>query len=146
MGVEDQYRMIDTEATTVQVLGVRVRDVEDQAPDVSYLEQEGWEGRLEEYRRGGFEFRGVYAEAELAIPVGGGAAVLVSIRTSGCWGIESDSDEDHFAEVALEEVATLDVMLAALGVDMQGATVKAALWCGLNRSWVYERWPAQVKG
>ena len=92
--------------------------VADDDPDASYLEQDGWQDRLEQYRNGDFGFVGVYAEARIrfATPQGGWTQGSY-IRTPGLWGIESDSGEDHFAEVGEEEQAELNDMLKALSAS-----------------------------
>lgn len=90
---------------------VTIKRIEDDDPDTSYLEQEGFADRLEQYRSGAFCFVGVYAEA--VIRVGG---VRQVIRSSGLWGIESDSDEEYFEEVGGEEVIELHTMLSELGI------------------------------
>jgi hypothetical protein len=90
----------------------------DDHPDPSYLEQEGWEERLKQYREGDFYFVGVYVAAMLSLRTPqGGWMRAGTIRTPGLWGIESDSGDDYIAEVAGEELDQLNEMLAALGID-----------------------------
>lgn len=91
----------------------------DDDPDISYLEQDAFEDRLAEYRRGDFDFVGVRASVELHIPHGpSGHAIIQRIESPGLWGIESDSGEEHLAEVFSEECDTLTDMLHALGVKV----------------------------
>lgn len=66
--------------------------------------------RAEDYGNG-WSFIGVRCEA--SIEVNGREQ---TIRSSGCWGIESDSDKEYFAEVAAEEFDQLKADLIALGI------------------------------
>jgi hypothetical protein len=87
--------------------------VPDDSPDPSYLEQDGWQGRLAAYRQGEFGFVGVRAVAEIKIPHG--ADWIVSrVSSPGLWGIEDDSGEGYFREVFQEERKTLIDMLESL--------------------------------
>ena len=98
--------------------------VSDDDPDASYLEQDGWSERLEEYRRGDFWYVGVYAEARIRFKTPQGGWTQGSyVRTPGLWGIESDSGEEYLNEVGEEERAELNDMLAALGVEPIGKTI-----------------------
>ncbi len=92
--------------------------VPDDCPDTSYLEQEGFEDRLEQYRRGDFYYIGVRAAVEVPIPYGKDR-ILTRIASPGLWGIESDSGEDYFQSVFEEEIAILADMLTELGVNVQ---------------------------
>ncbi len=87
------------------------------APDTRYLEQEGFEEQLRRYRDGEFEFVGVRATVDLPVPYGKGF-IHQRITTPGCWGIESDSDDGHFAEVFQEECDTLTEILSELNVQV----------------------------
>ena len=84
----------------------------------SYLEQEGFADRLEQYRQGAFDFVGVRAAVELPIPFGKDR-ILTRIESPGLWGIESDSGEDYLDSVFQEESAILADMLAELGVKVR---------------------------
>src|ERR1700678_2213090 len=91
-----------------------VREVlDDESPDTSYLEQDDWEDRLAEYRRGDFSFVGVRAKAKIRVPHGKDW-ILSEMTSPGLWGIESDSGEDYLQEVFEEEKATLLEMLESL--------------------------------
>jgi hypothetical protein len=74
----------------------------------AYLEKD-YE-RAEAYNRGDWCMCGVRAVAK--IEVGG---VLQTIRSGGLYGIESDSGDDYFAEVAREQLAELAEILCGLG-------------------------------
>jgi hypothetical protein len=92
--------------------------VPDDCPDTSYLEQDGFEDRLEQYRRGQFDVVGVRAVVEVPIPYGKDR-ILTRIESPGLWGIESDSGEDYLQSVFEEESAILADMLTELGVKVQ---------------------------
>ena len=92
--------------------------VPDDCPDTSYLEQAGFEDRLEQYQRREFDFIGVRAAVEVPIPYGKDR-ILTRIESPGLWGIESDSGEDYFQSVFEEESTILADMLAELGVKVQ---------------------------
>ena len=93
------------------------RIVPDDCPDTSYLEQEGFYDRREQYRHGEFEFVGIRAAVELPIPYGKDR-ILVMVESPGLWGIESDSGEDYFDSVFQEEINILADMLTELGVKI----------------------------
>lgn len=92
--------------------------IPDSSPDPSYLEQEGFEDRLAEYRRGEFGYVGVRASVEVQIPNRNLGYYVQRFESPGLWGIESDSGEDYFNEVFIEEEAILADMLEALGVKV----------------------------
>ena len=84
----------------------------DDDADASYLEQEGYEDRLAQYRRGQLGFVGVRARAVLTVPSAqGGYWTSVVICSPGIWSIEDDSDNGYLDEVYAEEVETLKEML-----------------------------------
>jgi hypothetical protein len=91
--------------------------VPDDCPDTSYLEQEGFEDRLEQYRQGDFDYVGVRAVVALPIPFGTDQ-ILTKVKSPGLWGIESDSGEDYFDSVFQEESNILADMLTELGVKV----------------------------
>lgn len=89
--------------------------IADEDPDASFLEQEGFEKRLAEYRRGDFHFVGVRAQVELKIPYGPlGYSIVQVVHSPGEWGIESDSDVSYFEEVYQEECEVLVDMLRSM--------------------------------
>lgn len=91
-------------------ISIELRTVYDEDPDPSYLEQEGWEDRLRQYRDGVFTFVGVYALAKVLVN-----DTVQDIRSGGLWGIESDSGDDYMAEVEAEELDDLRTTLAEMG-------------------------------
>lgn len=89
--------------------------IADADPDASFLEQEGFEDRLAEYRRGDFHFIAVRAQVELRIPAGPtGHSIVQVVQSPGLWGIESDSDVSYFEEVFQRECEVLTDMLKAM--------------------------------
>jgi len=95
---------------------ITIRVEADDTPDTSYLDQPEFADRLAEYRRDEFHFVGVRLVAEIAIPDGEGW-IRQDIVTPGVWGIESDSGEDYFRDVAEDEAETLREMLKELHVS-----------------------------
>ena len=69
----------------------------DENPDTSYLEQEGFEKRLERFRKGWFEYCGIVARVLLDVD-----GRDVEIGQCSVWGIESDSDAEYLEEIARE--------------------------------------------
>lgn len=68
--------------------------------------------RMEALNRGEWSYVGVIAASEVTLP---GSDVSQKIRSSGLWGIESDSGADYFAEVEEQELDALRGELAAAG-------------------------------
>lgn len=66
---------------------------------------------------------GIFVEAEILVPGGlydsKGEPVMTTqtIRSPGLWGIESDSEQSYFREVAGEEIDALIDQLTALGIS-----------------------------
>lgn len=73
--------------------------------------------RMEGLNRGSWQYIGIRAVAEVAIPMGAHTAVatIQRITSGGLWGIESDSDKSYLADVGKEELANLKTQLLALG-------------------------------
>ena len=91
---------------------IRVRVMHDEDPDPSYLDQDEFEDRKEEFERGDFSFVGVRAEADVVIE-----GVVQTLTSAGLWGIESDSGEEYIEDTALEEYDGLRDILKAVGVS-----------------------------
>jgi hypothetical protein len=95
--------------------------VPDMDHDASYyLEQEGFEDRLEQYRNGDFGFVGVRAVALINTPYGN-STIRTEMRSPGLWSIEDDSGDSYFDEVFADEKAILLDMLSSL----RDATIEA---------------------
>jgi hypothetical protein len=108
-----------------ELRALRVVVEEDPDPDVSYLEQEGLEERLEEYRQGEFGFVTVRAEAEVGI------AETEQILTSpGLAGIENDATPEEIEQIAAEEWAALRNVLKTVGVSTEQLPLE------LDREWI----------
>jgi hypothetical protein len=108
-----------------ELRALRVVVKEDLDPDVSYLEQEEFEERLAEYRRGEFGFVVVRAEAEVII--GGTDQILTS---PGLAGIENDAPPEEIEQIAAEEWAALRDVLKAVGVSTEQLPLE------LDREWI----------
>lgn len=96
---------------------LKIVETPDECPDTSYLEQDGFEDQLEEYRNDAFYFIGIRARAEIPIPIGA-HQIFQTISSGGLWGIESDSGREYMKEVAVEEMDTLKDILEKLNVDL----------------------------
>lgn len=84
--------------------------------------------RMEALNNGEWNFIGIMAFAEIGLPNGFPNGYLTQIITSsGCGGIESDSDESYLKEVETNELADLRGQLHALGFSKRAiaAAVKA---------------------
>lgn len=103
-----------TASKSVRLLKRGVARIPDEDADVSYLEQPEFEDRLDEYRRGLFNFIGVRAWAD--VEVGG---VRQRITSGGLWSIEDDSDADYLVDVEKEQAAELDDILRELGCPVE---------------------------
>jgi len=109
----------------VELRSVRVVIEEDADPDVSYLEQDEFEDRLEAYRRDEFHFVGVRVEAEVFI------ADTVQLLTSpGLAGIESDTDEEGLDQIIDEEWKALRDVLKTVGVPTEKLPLE------VERAWI----------
>lgn len=77
--------------------------------------------RMESLNNGDFCFIGIRAEAEIRFPYmteGRGGRTYYKtepITSGGLWGIESDSDSEHFKSIEAEELADLKTELKAIG-------------------------------
>lgn len=89
---------------------ITVERIADFDADTSYLEQEGFEERLEEYKRGLFEYVGVAAKAEVVID-----GICQTINSGGLWGTESDMGENYFLGLEEEQLTELRQQLLAIG-------------------------------
>jgi hypothetical protein len=72
--------------------------------------------RMERLNAGGWCFVGVRADAEYSLEAGmHGERLMQRLHSGGCWGIESDSDKDHFKSIEDEELSGLEAQLHAIG-------------------------------
>jgi hypothetical protein len=106
-----------------RILKVVVKCMADEDADSSYLEQEGFEDRMRQYRDGQFNFVGIAAEAVILLhPVNesrhvmlDAAAPIQTINSGGLWGIENDSDASYLKEIQDEQLSELRDQLRAIG-------------------------------
>lgn len=72
--------------------------------------------RMEDYNKGNWGCIGIYAKCEYQIQVGNNKFFTIHyIQSAGLWGIESDSDESYFIEIAEEECNSLIGCLKEIG-------------------------------
>lgn len=87
--------------------------------DTSYLEQDGFEDRLAEYKRGEFGFIGIRAMVHVKVPSqSGDFSTMVPIESAGLWGIEDDSGADYLKSVYAEECDELAELLTQMGMTV----------------------------
>lgn len=103
-----------------RILGFTAMRINDLDPDTSYLEQEGFEDRLDQYRRDVFSFIGIRVKASVQIN-----GTIQIIESGGLWGIESDSDESYLREVEQEELSEVKQTLASIGFSKR--TIDSAI-------------------
>jgi hypothetical protein len=94
-----------------ELVSVKALVLPDEDPDVSFLDQDEFEDRKEEYHRGDFSFVGVRAEAEIVVD-----GILQTIVSGGLWGVESDAGDEYIKEVSQEEYNDLRKILKTLGI------------------------------
>lgn len=105
-------------ASFVHNLAVKIMNDED--PETSYLEQDEFKERYEQYKNDQFSFVGVKVVAEVYTKQAAGGYRSHTIESGGLWGIESDSGKEYFAEVANDEAGQLKDELQKLNIDMAG--------------------------
>jgi hypothetical protein len=115
-----------------RVVSVRVESVDDDSPDLSYLDTDDPTDRerRESYYRDEWSMIGIRAVAEIEIPAPqGGWAYRTEIRSAGLWEVESDSDASYLSEIATQELGQLaDLLVDGFGMDRDAvdAAVKDA--------------------
>ena len=97
--------------SAVALNSILVLVLPDEEPDTSFLDQDEFSDRREEFRRGDFSFVGVRAEAEITVD-----GITQTIVSGGLWGIESDVGDAYIKGVAQEEFTDLRKILKTLGV------------------------------
>lgn len=103
-----------------KILSIETERMIDEDPDTSYLEQEGFEKRLDQYKRGVFGFMGIRAKAVVQL----NGALTQTITSGGLWGIEDDSGFSTIKEYSQEELADLRDQLLSMGFSKRA--IKAA--------------------
>ena len=97
--------------SAVALNSILVLVLPDEEPDTSFLDQDEFSDRREEFRRGDFSFVGVRAEAEITVD-----GITQTIVSGGLWGVESDVGDAYIKGVAQEEFTDLRKILKTLGV------------------------------
>ena len=104
-----------------RILKIVVEYSSDNDPDTSYLYQDGFEDRRQQWLDGQFHFIGIYSKAIVQL----GNSLLQTIKSGGLWGIESDSDQSYLKEIEREEISQLTQELTAIGFSQ--STIKSAI-------------------
>lgn len=109
-----------------------IRKMLDTNPDLSHLtdhlcgaeyaEQDN--ERLAAYERGAWCMVGIRAECVYLLDAGTipTSAIMQTLTSGGLWGIESDSGEEYFKEVANEEINSLKRYCDQLGITYDDKT------------------------
>ena len=108
-----------------ELQSVRVLIEQDPDADASYLEQDEFEDRAAAHDRGEFDFVGVRAEADVLID-----GIPQTLASAGLYGIESDSEDEYFEEIFVQEWTALRGVLKTVGVP----TEKLPL--AVDRAWI----------
>ncbi|MCY4584401.1 MAG: hypothetical protein OXB98_00030 [Bryobacterales bacterium] len=88
----------------------------DPCPDTSYLEQEGFEERMQELQDDRFGFMGIRASCTLHIGIGQSDHVILHcFKSPGIWAVETDSSPEYIQELFEDEKTILLTMLDAIG-------------------------------
>lgn len=85
--------------------------------------------RMEDLNRGDWCYLGIRVEADVILRVddASGSSIIQTVTSGGLWGIESDSGNKYFDEVARDEWAELKKELTVLGFS---ARAMAKAWKG----------------
>ena len=111
-----------------RIHSVTIQRITDKDPDTSYLQQEGYEERWQQFQDGQFNFIGIMACAEVTKAFSatvtlaeykGHGGIAQSITSGGLWGIESDSDRSYLQEIEDEQLSELREQLRAFGFSQR---------------------------
>ena len=100
---------------TARITKITIRQLYDQDPDTSYMDQDGFEKRKMQYDNGDFFYIGVRADADIQTSYDGKNWLCNTITSGGLWGIESDSDESYIESIRIEEETELRDILSKFG-------------------------------
>jgi hypothetical protein len=100
---------------TLTIDSIEIETIPDDDPDVSWLEQEGFEDRRETYELGYWYLFGVRLLARITLEHAGRIPETIELRTPGLWGVESDAGEEYLDEIAADELPMLVEDLRAFG-------------------------------
>lgn len=127
-----QYRMTDRKVDRPTCIEIKVERLTDDDPDLSWLDQsdeemgEGYEAYAHERKESyGYAWStiGIQVAAIYLVPVGSSSS-LQTLVSPGMYGIESDSDAAHLTEIEDEEIATVRMLMDALGIVYEGVEVE----------------------
>jgi len=104
-----------------RILKIVVEHSPDDDPDTSYLYQDGFEDRRQQWLDGQFHFIGIYSKAIVQLS----DSLMQTIKSGGLWGIESDSSRDYLKEIEREEINQLTKELEAIGFSQ--SIIKSAI-------------------
>lgn len=113
-------------ATASRIERVYIEVIDDEDPDVSWLEQTPAElgsitaavwnhRRLESYKRGDWCLVGIRLAADVVLEHNGRTPRTITLTTPGLWGVESDSGEEYFRAEVVNDSELLGDDLHALG-------------------------------
>jgi hypothetical protein len=104
--------MPHTSPATKRILSIHCETFPDLDPDTSYLEQEEFQVKREQYEANLFGYIGIRAMAELQLSAGG---PIQRITSRGLWGIEDDSNAEYLDSIRTAEMVELRMDLMRLG-------------------------------
>jgi len=111
----------------VSIVAIEVQERDDPDPDTDYLYQDadqGYDKRLREYHQGLWHYVGVIAVAKLHVSTASdGGWINQEVSSAGLWGVESDSDGDHFKQIAQDEIEQLHEITDAMGIAWDDSLV-----------------------
>lgn len=70
--------------------------------------------RFAAYLIGDWHMRGLWVEARVLVPIGGGSFSIYTLRSPGLWGVESDCGAEYENAVWTEEASNLREALKAM--------------------------------
>jgi hypothetical protein len=114
-------------AESAQVDSVKIEWLNDESPDLSWLDQsdkemgEGFEAQSKERKESygqSWEMLGCVATAQVSYSIGGGNRRLETLSSGGVWGIESDSDKSYLREVEKDQLFDLSSHLENFGISI----------------------------
>ena len=118
-------QVVAAPARRVELRSIRVVIEQDPDADASYLEHEGLEDRLTDYKRGDFDFVWMHAEAEMIIE-----GIRQTLTSGGTYAIESDSEDEYLEEIAVEEWTALRRVLKTVSVPTEKLPLE------VDRAWI----------
>lgn len=79
--------------------------------------------QLEAYNRGDWHLIGLYVQVDVHVPLGDKTATIITLKSPGLWGIESDADTLYLDDIHNEECSNLTDICKALGVTVDTEAV-----------------------